>query len=240
MTALYARADRAPGGQDHIDHHVGLLEPFLASDPKLLRRHTYATANELDTINNRLDSLEQSLLKSGAIHPSDLNGYITSVPQPITGPVADEPSSSALPPTDSGTEEAALTLEHLAFGRRHDTDGISLFAVAHPSRPEMGYSYSRSRPEPVSTGFPLEQPNEGKASLLGLEKMPPKSKWTEMSEEERLRRTDELLELLGPTDIVDVFFRKTDIVLKLLAKTLPTHQIGEILVKAVQCFVKHL
>jgi hypothetical protein len=54
-----------------------------------------------------------------------------------------------------------------------------------------------------------------------------------MTHEERRRRVEELVDLLGPTDIFDMFHRKTDVGLVAIAKVLPTKERGELLVGAV-------
>jgi hypothetical protein len=46
-------------------------------------------------------------------------------------------------------------------------------------------------------------------------------------------RIDALLDLIGPTDVFDLFYRRTEVALRALTKVLPTRERGEMLVKAV-------
>jgi hypothetical protein len=58
-------------------------------------------------------------------------------------------------------------------------------------------------------------------------------KGKEMTLEERDKRIAELVDLLGPTDIFDLFYKKTDVALVAIAKVFPSRQRGELLVRAV-------
>ena len=131
------------------------------------------------------------------------------------------------------TEGAARVLERLAFGRLR-VDG-QVTAVPHFGARVLSdlrsYSPDGLRPTPISGGRAISPTKsaEGDAAtrrtFIGL--------GPAASEAERSRRTDELLDLLGPTDVVNVFFRQTDLVLRLLVRMLPTRVHGEALVKAV-------
>lgn len=55
----------------------------------------------------------------------------------------------------------------------------------------------------------------------------------ELSDEERRIRIDALLDLIGPTDVFDMFYRKTDVAMLATTKVLPSREKGEILVRTV-------
>lgn len=55
----------------------------------------------------------------------------------------------------------------------------------------------------------------------------------ELSDEERRIRIDALLDLIGPTDVFDMFYRKTDVAMIATTKVLPSREKGEILVRTV-------
>lgn len=60
------------------------------------------------------------------------------------------------------------------------------------------------------------------------------SKYAEtLSPAERGARIEALLDLLGPTDVFDLFYRRTDVALRALTRVLPSRERGELLVNAV-------
>jgi hypothetical protein len=54
-----------------------------------------------------------------------------------------------------------------------------------------------------------------------------------LTPEERAMRIDALLDLIGPMDVFDLFYRRTDVAMRALTKVLPSRERGELLVKAV-------
>ena len=142
------------------------------------------------------------------------------------------------------TEGAALTLEHLAFGRSRVDGGHALphFGARYPSTvgrsaPNHSYHLAKSAINQSPLGMNISpgsrdvtlrhgQGHGGGLNYTGHGLSP-------LSQDERTRHIDQLLDLMGPTDVFDLFYRKTDVVMKALAKVLPTKEKGEILVKAV-------
>ena len=137
--------------------------------------------------------------------------------------------------TVDDTEGAALTLEHLAFGRSRAIGGHTLphFTGRYPSgvgksAPNQGYHLVRSNAtsSPLHTISPSYQDVTVQNNPLGHGQSP-------LGREERRKHIDKLLDLLGPTDIFDLVYRQTDVVTIALTKVLPTRERGEILVRAV-------
>jgi len=137
------------------------------------------------------------------------------------------------------TEGAALTLEYLAFGRSRVEGSHSLphFGGRLPSTvskhaPNNDYHLTRTgvaispTTADLVTGGSMEvirRPSgagaDGRPSI-----MPP---------DERDARVDALLDLIGPTDVFDLFYKRTDVALRALTKVLPSRERGELLVRAV-------
>ncbi|WRT64492.1 uncharacterized protein IL334_001424 [Kwoniella shivajii] len=237
-------------------HEVGMAEKNVVASPNNL-----ATTSELAVIAHRLDALEASLVKNGALRPSDLDHFLNILREsepsnaPSTSRKTIKPSSvpQALneEETVDDTEGAALTLEHLAFGRsRVDGThamphfGTRFSSVSRPA-PNNDYHLARSIvPQHVPTSpssgvLPLEGGALGvrrgssyNSNSGGLNAGSGSAGSAGLSIEERAKKIDQLLELLGPTDIFDLFYRKTDVAIIALTRLLPSRQRGEILVKA--------
>ena len=56
---------------------------------------------------------------------------------------------------------------------------------------------------------------------------------SELSPEEKGKKMDELLDLIGPTEVFDLFYRKTDLAMRALTRVLPSRERGELVVRAV-------
>ncbi|WVR04862.1 hypothetical protein IAU60_001874 [Kwoniella sp. DSM 27419] len=234
-------------------HEVGMAEKNVVASP-----NNFATTSELAALAHRLDALEASLLKNGAIRASDLDHFIKVLrgdEGPSAGNAVRKPSRTMQAPRDMAEEEAvddtegaALTLEHLAFGRsRADGShamphfGGRLSSVSRPA-PNNDYHLAKSIvPQQAglspSAGYmPLEGfPAPRRHSTLNKEydvDGKPRGASGGMGHEERMAKIDQLLELIGPTDIFELFYRKTDVAIVSLARLLPTRERGEILVKA--------
>lgn len=125
--------------------------------------------------------------------------------------------------TVDDTEGAALTLEHLAFGRSRVAGGHTIphFGMRYPNamgRTAPNHQYHLAK---VSA---TQSPLSGDVTL--------RHNGSPLTVEERGQKIDQLLELLGPTDIFDLFYKRTDVAMKSLAKLLPSTERGKILVKA--------
>jgi len=59
------------------------------------------------------------------------------------------------------------------------------------------------------------------------------TKSSPLSNEDRNKYADQLLDLLGPMDVFDMFYRKTEVMARAVTRVLPTRERGEMLVKAV-------
>lgn len=243
----------------HPPHPTHIIYPVVyLPGTRLIASSNYASTSDLAALAHRLDALESSLIKSGALLPADLERYLKGTreqmasfqPTPTYGaptlpekgpPLAEEE-------TVDDTEGAALTLEHLAFGRSRVDGGHALphFAMRYPStvgrsapnhdyhlaktssnQSPLGSSGTGISPGGVVHGGPgLGQDVTLKSSPLGIGQ-------SNLSREERAKKIDKLLEVLGPTDVFDMLYRQTDVVLHALTKVLPTRERGEILVRAV-------
>lgn len=62
----------------------------------------------------------------------------------------------------------------------------------------------------------------------------------DLSPEDRAMRIDALLDLIGPMDVFQLFYRKTDVGLRALTKVLPDREIGELLVRTVGSYFADL
>ncbi|WVQ69581.1 uncharacterized protein L199_007801 [Kwoniella botswanensis] len=257
-------------------HEVGMAEKNVVASP-----NNFATTSELAVLAHRLDALEAALVKNGALRSSDLDHFLnilregeegssstpklakrsnsTKIPVP-SGPGGGSSQALTEEETVDDTEGAALTLEHLAFGRsRADGShsmphfGSRLSSVSRPA-PNNDYHLAKSivpqqapltlSPPPLGSLHlpPLEQTRSNDS--LGLRRIgsypanqtpgvtPEGAEPSRLSIEERAQKIDQLLELLGPTDIFDLFYRKTDVAIIALTRLLPSRQRGEVLVKA--------
>lgn len=179
------------------------------------------------------------------------------------------------PKMDDDTEDAALTIEHLTFGRSRVAGGHSIpyFGARHPSsvgrkEPNNDYHLARtahSSPgsqlppilHPIPTHAPASTspgraghgpPQPTKRSSLNVEVKSEapntqhqiggsggsgKRFLDTLSHEERMARMDALLDIMEPTDLIDMFWRKTDVAMRYLMKIFPDAEKGKFLVNAV-------
>ncbi|OCF33762.1 nuclear protein [Kwoniella heveanensis CBS 569] len=232
-------------------HEVGMVNHTRS------RRTNFATTSELAALAHRLDALEASLLKNGALRSTDLDHFIkvlrdgegpsTTVSRKSTK-ASSAPQALAEEETVDDTEGAALTLEHLAFGRsRADGShamphfGTRLSSVSRPA-PNNDYHLARSI-VPQHAGL---SPSTALAPVDGMLAFGPRrhssynlndgasggsGAGSGLSQEERAAKIDQLLELIGPTDIFELFYRKTDVAIVALTRLLPSRQRGELLVR---------
>lgn len=223
-------------------HEVGLSEKHSTNVPA---NSNYASAADLATIQHRLDALEASLLKSGALHKDDLDHFLKIIQEPEPKKKIKTRDSEDIAVDD--TEGAALTLEHLAFGRSR-ADGshaIPHFAtrLSSVSRPAPNNDYHLAKSSiPSNVNFynsppgydPGSASSSGQRTSLNISSTPDnrQGRRTELTSEERQQKVEQLMEVLGPVDLIDLFFRKTDLAIIALTKLLPSRQRGELLVKA--------
>lgn len=181
------------------------------------------------------------------------------------------------PKTDDDTEDAALTIEHLTFGRSRVAGGHSIpyFGARHPSsvgrkEPNNDYHLARTaHSSPSSRDAPPLHPHPGpssgspshvlpqptKRSSLNVEVKSESERGRErtqqpldqhqttkqlsqrfmdtLSYEERMARMDALLDIMEPTDLIDMFWRRTDVGYRYLMKIFPDPEKGRFLVNAV-------
>ncbi|ORX35880.1 fungal-specific transcription factor domain-domain-containing protein [Kockovaella imperatae] len=215
-------------------HEVGMAEKNVVSNSS-----NVASTSDLALLAHRLDALEASLIKSGALLPSDMDHFLKSSRLNESRDLS-RPTSPRLTPRQSipgpsvdmdeieDTEGAARVLEHLAFGRSRVDGGTAVphFGARVVSGISGGFTRMRDYKGQGRDGSPTKSSDGVSAMQRRLVGLGPA-----LSEEERSRRTDELLDLLGPTDVVNIFFRQTDVVLKLLVRILPDQEIGEVLVR---------
>lgn len=199
----------------------------------------YASTADLATIQHRLDALEASLLKSGALRKADLDHFLKTIQEAEPKKKAKSRDGEDIAVDD--TEGAALTLEHLAFGRSR-ADGshaIPHFAtrLSSVSRPAPNNDYHLARSNvPFYNSPPGYDPSSasssGRKTSLNISSTPDQAKRIELSWEERQQKIEQLMEVMGPMDVFDLFFRKTDLAIIALTKLLPSRHRGELLVKA--------
>lgn len=203
------------------------------------------------------------------------------------------------PKIDDDTEDAALTIEHLTFGRSRVAGGHSIpyFGARHPSsigrkEPNNDYHLARTahsspggqqNPPPLhphrapssaspSHGLPLP-PTKSSSLLTEVKSEREREKERErgregergrhqpphsindqdltrheqnkqlgkrfkdtLSYEERMARMDALLDIMEPTDLIDMFWRRTDVGFRYLMKIFPDPEKGKFLVNAVSPF----
>lgn len=201
---------------------------------------------------HRLDALEAALVKAGTIVPSDLEQVLTQIQANVaTTPVLEQsqshsnvanPSMASNPAMGntaneddgdnvSDTEGAALTLEHLAFGRArvdgaHSIASFSTRKVSSVSKQAAGQGYHLAQ---VSSGTE----HDSFTSPLSLARRSFSfSDGKSMNPSEHQARILALAEALSPMDVFEMYTRKTDVVLNALTRVLPTHERGELLVNA--------
>lgn len=178
--------------------------------------------------------LTQIRAKIGAAPASDPQGPMPN--PPMGNPNLDDEDDHNV----SDTEGAALTLEHLAFGRSRvdGSQSIPHFRsgrVSTISKQAPGHNYHLSRSGTAAGESPglaaltgngdYTSPQARKSiTALGL---PPAT-----TDEERLARITALGESLSPADIFNICFKRSIIVLGAITRVLPSHERGELLVQA--------
>ncbi|KAL7419070.1 hypothetical protein Q5752_005906 [Cryptotrichosporon argae] len=240
-------------------HEVGTAEKHVVPSS------SYATTTELATLAHRVDALEAALTKSGALVPGDLETFLTQVRARVDALAtpADAATSSPLPPplsrsgpaapamrgpTDddvSDTEGAALTLEHLAFGRSRVDGSHSLphfggRKVSSVSKPAPGGSYHLSRgmgESPTSIGGSPSNGTHAHSGQVGtpLSKPSMSSRYPldqGLNLDERAARIGALADAMLPQDVFDIQTRQTHIIQSALTRALPSREHGELLVRA--------
>jgi len=260
-------------------HEVGMAEKHIVASTT-----HHATTAELATVAHRLDALEAALIKNRCILPADIDNYVrstismypteeparrkdtTAVAGPSTAPGID--GGHNIPPKmDDDTEDAALTIEHLTFGRSRVVGGHSMpyFGASHPSsiarrEPNNDYHLARtSHSSPIGhasalhqhsnvrggSGSPSRPQQPARKSSLNVQSksvkaeptnLPPKRFADTLSHEERMTRMDALLDIMEPTDLVDMFWKKTDVAMRYLMMIFPDAEKGKFLVNAVSTF----
>lgn len=188
----------------------------------------------------------------------------TAVAGPSTAPGIDG-GHNILPKMDDDTEDAALTIEHLTFGRSSRVVGghsMPYFGASHPSsiarrEPNNDYHLARtSHSSPIGhasalhqssnvrggSGSPSRPQQPARKSSLNVQSksvkteptnLPPKRFADTLSHEERMTRMDALLDIMEPTDLVDMFWKKTDVAMRYLMMIFPDAEKGKFLVNAV-------
>jgi hypothetical protein len=188
----------------------------------------------------------------------------------------------APPKVDDDTEDAALTIEHLTFGRSRVAGAHSMayFGASHPSsigrrEPNNDYHLARtSNSSPIGHASALQahshmrggsgspssghshggnslghgsrpgpgtvQPARKSSSNLATAQIKsendnprPRRFADTLSHEERMARMDALLDIIEPTDLVDMFWKKTDVGTRYLMMIFPDAEKGKFLVNAV-------
>jgi len=269
----------------------------------LIGRTHHATTAELATVAHRLDALEAALIKNRCILPADIDNYMKSTLSmytsedpssstrrrdttvPSSGAIAGPSQHGGAPELDSGhnidpkvdddTEDAALTIEHLTFGRSRVVGGHSMayFGATHPSsigrrEPNNDYHLARtSHSSPIGhasalhahsnvrggSGSPGSRPGPGpgqqpRKSSLNVQlntiksereptNLPTKRFADTLSHEEKMARMDALLDIMEPTDLIDMFWKKTDVAMRYLMMIFPDPEKGRFLVNAVSLFL---
>ena len=170
-------------------------------------------------------------------------------------------------------EGAALTLEHLAFGRSRVDGAHAIPHFGARAQSSVGrhvgnnnyhlarssFSHGQSGTKDPGSGSPISSPEVRRKSSLNISSVPggqgersspnraaliPGAKrdkarqqstsyGEQISAEEKQLRIDALLDLIGPTDVFELFYRKTDVALRAFTKVLPSTETGKLLVKTV-------
>lgn len=135
----------------------------------------------------------------------------------------------------SDTEGAALTLEHLAFGRSRVDGSHSLphfrdRRVSSVMKPAPG-QYHLARAGLAAGESPGSAHTNGAVYSPNLQNRIFDMK-TPATSEEHTARMLALADTMNPGDVFDMYFKKTDIILHALTRVLPDKKRGEILVNA--------
>ena len=216
-----------------LTHHNGIV--------RLTRiRGDYVTTSDLGFVTHRLDALESALIKSGTVLPADLDSFLktsrasVAAFEPFETPSQQaerDPTTLSREETVDDTEGAARTLEHLAFGGSRVEGGQALphfgarlVSTISNYAPNNDYHLTRLG----TTGTGLSPDMNGKASGK-----PSGGQTKETPSDERDARLDALLDLIGPTDVFDMFWKKTDVAMRVVSRVLPSRERGEVLVRAV-------
>lgn len=185
--------------------------------------------------------MEAALVKSGSIVPSDLENFLTQIRAKVQASQPAERQDSARgsagleedDDTVSDTEGAALTLEHLAFGRSrvdgsHSLPVLAGRKVSSISKGAPGHNYHLTRAGIAAGEGSMESNHVG---LVGTGS-PSYALMPARTEEERHARILALSETLAPMDVFDMCYKRTDVILNALTRVLPTKERGELLVNA--------
>lgn len=212
-------------------------------------RSNYATTQDLANLAHRVDALEAALLKAGSLVPADLERSLTQIrskviatPAPeIPAPMPNPPMGNQVMDDDgenvSDTEGAALTLEHLAFGRSRVDGSHSLphfrdRRVSSVMRPAPGHGYHLTRTGLAAGESPSSAHMNGGIFSPSLQARKSFDLQTPSTDEERAVRMLALADSMNPGDVFDMYFKKTDIILHALTRVLPSKERGELLVNA--------
>ena len=218
---------------------------YLAKAGMTSCRKVYAATSELAALAHRIDAIQSSLVNSGALVRADLEQNLKSSRDTHTSDQTDTGHPSSRRPSQAeeevvdNTEGAALTLEHLAFGRSHVAGGHSLPHFGARLQSTIGKHVPNNDYHLASqiVTYPPGLAPEGSRRRLSdgvvADGSGESSALADASAEERTRRIDELLELIGPYDAFDLLYRKTDVALRALTRVLPTTETGELLVNSV-------
>lgn len=118
---------------------------------------------------------------------------------------------------------------HLA--RTSHSSPIGHASALHQSSNVRGGSGSPSRPQQPARKSSLNV--QSKSVKTEPTNLPPKRFADTLSHEERMTRMDALLDIMEPTDLVDMFWKKTDVALRYLMMIFPDAEKGKFLVNAV-------
>jgi hypothetical protein len=298
------------GGKEHQCFSVRLNTFVLLVTFQLIYRSFAASSADLAVIAHRLDALEAALVKSGSLRPGEVDSLLkqfradqTQMASVKSGASTSHPESSTKVTNGKRkleedavdmdeAEGAALTLEHLAFGRSRVDGAHAIPHFGARAQSSVGravgnnnyhlarssFSHGQSGAKDPGSGSPMSSPEVRRKSSLNIssvpgmpgmpgvhgERPPPNkaaglsgskgagagagagasagektrqqsvtSYGEQLSAEERQVRIDALLDLIGPTDVFELFYRKTDVALRAFTKVLPSTEIGKLLVKTV-------
>lgn len=208
------------------------LDPF----PSLtLLRTACATTSDLDLLRNRVAHLETLLLRNGTISPGDMTSSPKSALRPFPALVKAEHAEDG----DSDTEGAAMTLEHLAFGRARAESQAVPMNQSHLAQPANPSSFA-------SGTFPAVYPRRLANDAAGTAFYTPSNKphlngALGSSGDGGPGRIDaiqgnakKVLETLQPTEVFSMFYQRSDVFVRALLSVMPSREKGEILVHAVR------
>ena len=178
--------------------------------------------------------LESVLVRNGTLAASDFNASPIK-PQPrALNSIKSEPLDDG----DSDTEGAAMTLEHLAFGRgRADSSQTIPLDQSH---------LHSAKPSAFANGtFPAVYPRRLENDAAGTAFYTPSNKPSVngslgSSGDGGPNRVDavqgnakKVLEALEPTEIFSMFYQRSDVFVRALLSVMPSSDKGEILVRTV-------